>query len=280
MRLCSFFTDEGRESIGIQRGEQVLLLPDYKDMIELIRDYDREKILESVQQPEKIFAVKDLRLTAPVTSPPKMIFVGLNYRDHAEETDNSLPVCPVLFAKYSNSLLGHGQNVIIPNETKACDYEAELAVIIGKKARNASPEDAMDYVFGYTACNDVSARDIQTQTSQWLRGKAIDTFAPMGPALVTKDEIKDPHNLNICCRLNGTVRQKSNTKMLVFDIPYLISFISKTMTLEPGDIISTGTPAGVILGMKEPVWLREGDVCEVEIDGIGTLRNTFVQERK
>lgn len=278
MRLCTFITDEGMECIGIVMGGSILISLAYNDMTDLICNYDKEKILDSIQQPKKTFSIENLKFMAPVTKPSKMIFVGLNYRDHAEETNNSLPACPVLFAKYSNSLTGHGQNVIIPKETKQCDYEAELAVVIGKKARNVSPQEAMEYVFGYTACNDVSARDIQVQTSQWLRGKAIDTFAPMGPVLVTKDEIKDPRNLNILCRHNGIVRQKSNTKMLVFDIPNLVSFISKTMTLEPGDIISTGTPAGVILSMKDPVWLKKGDVCEVEIDGIGTLRNTFVEE--
>lgn len=253
-------------------------LSDYKDMIDLIERFDVDEIQRSIKKAKGEFAFEDSKFMAPVTRPSKMIFVGLNYRDHARETDSPIPESPVLFAKYRNSLIGHGENVIIPRETKKCDYEAEFAFIIGKTAKNVNIEDALEYVFGYTICNDVSARDLQHRTSQWLRGKAIDTFAPMGPVLVTTDEIENPDNMNIYCRINGELRQKSNTKEMVFNVPYLLSYLSGTISLEPGDIISTGTPAGVAIGMKDPVWMKEGDVCEVEIEGIGTLRNVFVNE--
>lgn len=186
-----------------------------------------------------------------------------------------VPKVPVLFPKYNNCLAGHEDEVVIPTEVLQCDYEVELAVIIGKTAKKVSKDDAMDYVFGYTVLNDVSARDIQLNEPQWTRGKTIDGFAPTGPWIVTADEIENPGKLNISLTLNGQVMQSSNTKELIFDIPYLISFLSHTITLQPGDIISTGTPPGVGMGRKPQVWLKPGDVTEATVEGIGTLRTTF-----
>lgn len=224
-------------------------------------------------------AVEQIVLEAPIHDPDKMIFVGLNYYDHAVESNMAVPSVPVIFPKYANSIVGPEADVVIPAEVEQCDYEVELAVVIGKTAKRVPIERAMDVVFGYTIVNDVSARDIQLHEGQWTRGKAIDTFAPLGPFLATKDEIPDPHALAISLRLNGEDMQRSNTKELIFSIPYLISFLSRTITLSPGDVISTGTPPGVGMGKKPPVWLKDGDVTEAFVQGLGTLSNRFVRER-
>lgn len=222
---------------------------------------------------------EDIRLLAPIHNPEKLIFVGLNYKDHAAESNMAIPEVPVLFPKYANSIVGPEEDVIIPSEVRECDYEVEIAVVIGRKAKRVHAEQAMNYVFGYTVVNDVSARDIQLREGQWTRGKAIDTFAPMGPCIVTKEDMPNPQGLNLSLTLNKQVMQASNTKELIFDIPYLVSFISRTMTLMPGDVISTGTPPGVGMGRKPPVWLKEGDVTEAFVERIGTLRNRYVLER-
>ncbi|KIL35493.1 fumarylacetoacetate hydrolase [Cohnella kolymensis] len=222
--------------------------------------------------------VSEVQLCAPLTDPEKLIFVGLNYVDHAAESNMSVPEKPVLFTKFNNSIIGSDESVIIPSEVKQCDYEVELAVVIGRTAKCVSEDNALDYVFGYTVINDVSARDIQLTEGQWTRGKAIDTFAPLGPHIVTADEISDVHNLDIRLTLNGEIMQNANTKDLIFNVPYLVSFLSRTITLKPGDVISTGTPPGVGLGRTPPVWLKDGDVTEANIQGIGTLRNRFKGE--
>jgi len=232
----------------------------------------------AVAATEERLPTEEIALVAPLHDPGKMIFVGLNYLDHAAESKMEVPKVPVLFAKFANSIVGPDADVVIPAEVRQCDYEVELAVIIGKKAKRVSREEAIDYVFGYTVINDVSARDLQLQEGQWTRGKAIDTFAPMGPCIVTKDEIADPHRLNISLTLNGKTMQSANTRDLIFDIPYLISFLSRTITLLPGDVISTGTPPGVGLGRNPPVWIKDGDVTEAYVEGIGTLRNRYVKE--
>ncbi|MCR2821716.1 fumarylacetoacetate hydrolase family protein [Lederbergia panacisoli] len=222
--------------------------------------------------------LEQIHLVSPLTDPEKIICIGLNYHDHAMESNMAVPEIPVLFPKYPNCIIGHEEDVIIPKEVAQCDYEVELAFVVGKTAKHVSKEEAMDYVFGYTILNDVSARDIQLSEAQWTRGKTIDTFAPTGPCIVTADEIGDPHNLDISLKLNGEVMQHSNTRELIFNIPTLLSFLSKTITLKPGDIISTGTPHGVGMGRNPQVWLKEGDVTEAAIEGIGVLRNTFVSE--
>lgn len=220
--------------------------------------------------------VGDLELLAPVPRPGKIICIGLNYRDHAKESGQEIPEQPILFAKFANSIVGPGAPVRIPPETTQVDYEAELGVVIGRTARRVSKEQALTHVAGYTCCNDVSARDLQLAVSQWTRGKAIDTFLPMGPVLCTADEIADPQALGIRCTVNGDLRQSSSTAEMIFGVAELIAFLSQTMTLEPGDVIATGTPPGVGMALDPPRWLAPGDEVAVEIDGVGILVNHLV----
>lgn len=210
---------------------------------------------------------------APVPRPGKIICVGLNYRDHAAESNMPIPERPVLFSKFATCVVAPGEPVVIPATSNQVDYEAELAVVIGRRAKNVSASDAYDYVLGYTAFNDVSARDFQFADGQWQRGKSCDTFAPMGQTIVTTDEIADPHTLSIKLLLNGQTMQDSNTDQLIFGVPQLIEFITESITLEPGDVIATGTPSGVGFARKPPVFLRPGDVMEVQIEKIGGLGN-------
>ncbi|MGI6129572.1 MAG: fumarylacetoacetate hydrolase family protein [bacterium] len=216
----------------------------------------------------------EVALKAPILNPNKIVCIGLNYQDHAKESNLPLPQEPVIFGKYANSIIGPEENILLPTElTTKVDYEAELAVVIGRRASNVTEKDALDYVAGYTNFNDVSARDLQMRDGQWMKGKCLDTFAPMGPWLVTTDEIPDPGNLDIRLRLNGRIMQSSNTSNLIFGVPHLVSFLSRLMTLDPGDIIATGTPAGVGFAQRPPVYLTPGDIVEVEIKGLGVLRN-------
>jgi len=208
---------------------------------------------------------------APVPRPGKVICIGLNYRDHAAESNMAIPERPVVFSKFSTAVIAPGEAVVLPSTSAQVDYEAELAVVIGRRAKNVSTNSALHCVLGYTAFNDVSARDFQFADGQWQRGKSCDTFAPMGPFIVTPDEIPDPHKLSIKLRLNGKTMQDSNTDQLIFGIPELIAFLSETITLEPGDVIATGTPPGVGFARKPPVFLKHGDEMEVEIEKIGTL---------
>lgn len=220
-----------------------------------------------------LFGASSTDLRAPILRPQKLIGIGLNYRDHAEETKMELPKEPLLFAMYSNAITGPNRPIVIPAMSRKIDYEAELAVVIGSRARRVSPDDALQYVAGYTIVNDVSARDLQRADGQWLRAKSFDTFAPMGPCLVTRSSLGDADGLAIELRLNGQTMQKSNTRNLIFKVPALVSHISKVMTLEPGDVISTGTPGGVGFTRKPPVYLQPGDVVEIEVEGIGILTN-------
>ena len=213
---------------------------------------------------------------APIPEPRKIICIGLNYRDHAEESGMAIPALPIIFSKFSTCVIGSGDAIRIPRGSTQVDYEAELAVVIGRTAKNVAAADAMDHVFGYTNFNDVSARDFQFTDGQWQRGKSCDTFAPIGPFVATVDEISDPHQLNIRFRLNGETLQDSNTCQLIFKIPELIEFLSSSITLEPGDVIATGTPPGVGFARKPPIFMKPGDVAEVEIDGLGTLSNPVV----
>jgi 2-keto-4-pentenoate hydratase/2-oxohepta-3-ene-1,7-dioic acid hydratase in catechol pathway len=215
-----------------------------------------------------------LPLRAPVPMPGKVICVGLNYRDHAEESGQPIPEEPVLFAKYANSVIGSGAPIEIPVLVQQPDYEAELGVVIGRRANRVDEADALDHVAGYTCVNDVSARDLQFRSSQWLLGKAIDTFLPVGPWIVTADEIGDPQTLGIRCLVDGEIMQDSSTKQMVFGVAELVAFISRTITLEPGDLIATGTPPGVGMARTPPRWLRDGDTVTVEIERIGALTNT------
>lgn len=210
---------------------------------------------------------------APVPRPGKIVCIGMNYRDHAHELQLGVPNEPTIFSKFPSCVIAPGEAVIIPPGSTQVDYEAELAVVIGRRATQVSADRAYDYVQGYTAFNDVTARDFQFGDLQWQRGKSCDTFAPMGPTIVTTDEIPDPHALRITLTLNGTVMQDSNTSELIFRVPELIAFITRNITLEPGDIIATGTPAGVGFARKPPVFLKPGDAMAVDIERIGQLGN-------
>jgi 2-keto-4-pentenoate hydratase/2-oxohepta-3-ene-1,7-dioic acid hydratase in catechol pathway len=212
----------------------------------------------------------------PVAAPEKIICVGLNYREHVTETHAKVPEVPVLFSKFNTALVGASGPVVLPANSSQVDYEAELAIVIGREARHVPPQEALSYVGGYMVMNDVTARDWQFRARQWLTGKSFDTFAPVGPCLVTPDEIPDPHSLRISLRLNGKTMQDSSTRDLIFGIPALISHVSQIFTLKPGDIISTGTPPGVGYVRQPPVFLRAGDVVEISIEGIGIIRHACV----
>ncbi|RED52769.1 fumarylacetoacetate hydrolase family protein [Cohnella phaseoli] len=224
---------------------------------------------------------EDLILGPCVTAPNKIICVGLNYKRHAEETNMPLPQYPILFNKFNNTLAGHREDVALPSKvTSKVDYEAELVIVVGKEAKYVDREQALDYVFGYCCVNDLSARDLQMRTQQWLLGKSCDGFSPLGPYLVTAEEVGDPNDLAIRCFVNGEVRQNSHTSDMIFRCDEIVSYISQHMTLVPGDIILTGTPEGVILGYPEDrqVWLKEGDVVTIEIEKLGALTNRMVSE--
>jgi 2-keto-4-pentenoate hydratase/2-oxohepta-3-ene-1,7-dioic acid hydratase in catechol pathway len=224
-------------------------------------------------------ALSTVTLTAPIREPGKIIGIGLNYRDHANETGQPIPDEPILFAKFATSVVANGATVVLPRSAPdAVDYEAELAVVIGTTASRVSISDALDHVAGYTCANDVTARDLQWHGTQWLHGKAIDTFLPLGPWIVTADEIVDPQALTIECSVSGERLQESNTSGMIFGVAELISFISQTLTLSPGDVICTGTPAGVGYTRTPPRYLRPGDRMTVSISGIGDLTNAVEAE--
>jgi 2-keto-4-pentenoate hydratase/2-oxohepta-3-ene-1,7-dioic acid hydratase in catechol pathway len=220
----------------------------------------------------------DIKLRAPIARPPKIICIGLNYRDHAEEGKMAIPEVPTVFCKFATSIIGPGEAIVLPKNSTKPDYEAEFVIVIGKRGRHIPEEKWRDYVFGYSILNDVSARDFQMATTQWTIGKTFDTFAPFGPEIVTADEVEDPHNLAISLTLNGETMQNSNTGNMIFRTPQLIAFLSSVFTLEPGDIISTGTPAGVGFARKPPRWLRPGDEVTVRIEGLGELTNPVIAE--
>jgi 2-keto-4-pentenoate hydratase/2-oxohepta-3-ene-1,7-dioic acid hydratase in catechol pathway len=218
-----------------------------------------------------------LTLGPCVSDPGKIICVGLNYARHAAESNMPIPQSPVLFSKFNNSLAGAGEDVpLISDVATEFDYEVELCVAIGKTARNVSEGDALSYVAGYCTANDLSVRDLQMRTSQWLLGKTSDKFFPIGPYLVTADEVGDPQKLRLTCKVNGETRQDSNTADMVFSVAQLVSYCSTYFTLEPGDLITTGTPEGVAMGMPNKPWLKKGDVVEVEVEKLGKLTNTMV----
>ena len=227
------------------------------------------------------YAANAVKLLPPVPNPSKILCIGLNYRDHAIEGGKAIPNEPVLFGKFPNTLIAHGEPIKLPKVAEKVDYEAELVVVIGKRGRHIPNNDAaLEYVGGYTVGHDVSARDWQFrgEEKQWIIGKTFDTFAPTGPVLVTSDELTNPHKLQVQLRLNGTTMQNSNTKEFIFGVPHLLWFLSQCITLEPGDLIFTGTPPGVGISRKPQVLLKPGDVAEVEIEGIGTLKNPVVAE--
>ncbi len=225
--------------------------------------------------------LSEAKLLAPVPFPPKIICLGLNYRDHVEETGQRLPDEPVIFMKPHTAIIGPNENIVKPSFVRELDYEAELAIVIGKKGKDISVDEALEHVFGYTILNDVSARDIQFKDKQWTRGKGFDTFAPTGPCITTADELGDTSNLSIRTWVNGELRQNSSTKEMIFKVEQVILHLSRVMTLEPCDIIATGTPSGVGFKMKpHPKFLQAGDIVKIGIEGIGVLQNSVVNDLK
>jgi acylpyruvate hydrolase len=249
--------------------EEAVLSPDGLD---LVREYLRKEVKGSGTLPRRTMTEQKVQIGS-LFRPRNLLCIGLNYKDHAAEGGVPIPEKPVVFAKLSSCVIGPGAPIVIPPETKEVDYEAELAVVIGRHCRAVSADKALDYVAGYTCLNDVSARDFQRGDGQWLRAKSQDTFGPMGPYLVTSEEIPDPQTLPIRCSVNGRVLQNSNTSMMIFGVRQLIAFISEGITLEAGDVISTGTPHGVGFAQKPPVFLKDGDEVIVEVEGIGKLSN-------
>lgn len=232
-----------------------------------------EFALNNVSAIPLVFEKNEVKIGAAITAPGKMICVGHNYREHILEMKREIPEYPVVFAKFANTVIGPEDDIPFYPISKDLDYEAEFAFVIGKRARNVSQADALDYVAGYTIVNDVTYRDIQRRTIQWMQGKSVDGTAPMGPYLITADELADPSGLEIVLTVNGEERQRSNTRNLVFSVQYLVEFLSNLMTLEPGDVILTGTPGGVGVAMNPPVFLKDGDIVRIEVDKIGALEN-------
>lgn len=287
MRLVSFAYD-GETHVGIESEGRIFDLSaawpsaspervpqtvgDVLASIVPLRDLFERRRSEAV-----LWRNRPVQLRAPLR-PGKIVAIGLNYRDHALEQAVPFPETPLIFAKFSTAVIGPGEAVHRPPFVTQLDYEAELAVVIGRLARRVDVSQALSYVAGYTCMNDVSARDLQFKDGQWVRGKSLDTLAPIGPALVTPDEIPDPGKLPIRCRVNGELRQDSSTSELIFSVPQLIAFCSRMFTLEPGDMIATGTPAGVGVFRKPPRFLQPGDQVEVEIEGVGRLVNPVVAD--
>ncbi len=287
MKLAMLNTTSGRRIVGVEvtGGESTYVSLSHFDPS--IPNTIRE-MLQHPQGLEKCAAAyergvqTDLRiegtLLAPIMSPPKVLCIGLNYRDHAAESGMDVPGEPICFGKFGNTIIGPGEPIRLPKVSSQVDYEAELVIVIGKSGYEIPQEKAFEHVAGYCNGHDVSARDWQIGRpgSQWLLGKTADTFAPIGPWLVTSDEVGDPHTLDVKLRLNGEEMQHGNTKEFIFGVDEVIAFVSQIMTLEPGDVIFTGTPAGVGMGRDPLVWLKDGDLCEVEITGLGVLTNPVV----
>lgn len=295
MRIARFVSS-GTESYGALIGDEIL------DMLKLSRVMslsvpqsieelvslgpEGEKLLERLigkateaERREARLKRDIVTLKAPISTPPKIICLGLNYRDHAEEAKAKIPEEPVIFMKPRTSIVGPDEPVLKPGFVKQLDYEVELAIVIGKRGRNTPLSAAKEHIFGYTAFNDISARDIQFKDGQWTRGKSFDTFAPIGPCITTANQIDDPSNLSMYARVNNEVRQNSSTRSMVFNVYEVVHQLSRVMTLEPCDIVATGTPSGVAAFMKpKPRFLKPGDTVEVEIENIGTLRNPIAEE--
>jgi 2-keto-4-pentenoate hydratase/2-oxohepta-3-ene-1,7-dioic acid hydratase in catechol pathway len=275
VRLATYELD-GAAECGIVLADRIVPLPGEtgKGILERGPEHWPEV---AAQASDEGIALDDVRLLAPIPDPDKILCIGLNYRDHAEETGMAAPAVPIVFAKFRNSLAGATDPIILPDANEAVDYEAELAVVIGQRCRGVQAADALDYVAGAMAFNDVSARDLQMQTSQWTMGKAIDTFAPCGPTLVFMDEIGDLQDLRVQTRINGETVQSGTTASMIFTVAEIIAFMSSVMTLEPGDIIATGTPAGVGLARDPQLFIKADDVVEIEIENIGLLANPVVE---
>ena len=285
MKLISYQSDDGPRVAGVRDDGYVDLnnadprVPHCIKML-LAKGSEGLRLAEAAIETGISMATDSVKLLPPVPSPEKVICVGVNYAEHAREGGMEPPDRPVIFNKFPTAVGADGDPVVLPPESPKVDYEAELVVVIGKKGRRIPESEAMDYVAGYCVGNDVSARDWQLETpaGQWLLGKSFDSFAPFGPAMITADEISDPGNLSISLRLNGETMQDSNTSQLIFPIGKLIAYISSVATLAPGDVIFTGTPPGVGMARTPAVWLKPGDVMEVEIEGLGVLSNPCVAD--
>ncbi len=295
MRLVRFSTDGRSPRLGALRGDRIAdLQASLADSLArrgvvragdiaaaLVPGSTRQFLEGGAATQEALQGVTDwvtvptsaARLHAPIADPGKFICIGLNYRDHAEETGNPIPKEPPIFGKWANTILDPGEAILRPRGSHQLDWEVELGVVIGRPARHVPRERALEHVWGYTIVNDVSARDFQFITSQWMAGKVFETAAPVGPCLADRSEIPDPHSLTLQTFVNGKQMQNGNTKTFIFDVAYIVSYLSGLMTLMPGDLIATGTPPGVGLAMKPPVWLVPGDVVRMEITGLGVLEN-------
>jgi len=273
------FGEAGKEKPGVMINEE------YFDVSALVADYNEEffagdgidKLREAIKVNELVKVDKGVRLGPALARPSKLICIGLNYKDHAAETNAQIPSEPIVFFKATSAIVGPNDDVEIPKNSKKTDWEVELAIVIGKKAKYVSEADAFDHIAGYVLHNDYSEREFQLERNgQWVKGKSADTFAPIGPFIATPDEIEDVHNLRLWLTVNGKMLQNGNTANLIFNVPYMVSYLSQFMTLLPGDVITTGTPAGVGLGQKpEPWYLKAGDVVELGIDGLGTSKQTI-----
>jgi 2-keto-4-pentenoate hydratase/2-oxohepta-3-ene-1,7-dioic acid hydratase in catechol pathway len=289
MRLATIQTTDGPRAV-VQSGDFFIDLhatdrsvPASMRQLLSMDAAERDAALHGVvrSRSTRTYPVASAKLLAPVPDPQKIICIGLNYKDHAAESGTPIPKEPVLFSKYPTALIGHGANIVLPRVSNKVDYEAELVIVVGRRGRPRNAVEALDFVAGYSIGHDVSARDWQLEKDgkQWMVGKTFDTFAPVGPVLVTADEVPDPHALPIRLRLNGRIMQESNTDQMIFRTGVILAFLAQVLTLEPGDVIFTGTPPGVGMARKpQPVWLQPGDVAEVEIEGLGLLRNPVVAE--
>ncbi|OJW25857.1 MAG: fumarylacetoacetate hydrolase [Planctomycetales bacterium 71-10] len=284
MRFVTIATDHGPRACGVRPDGYVDLhavdarLPSSLKAILALGADGIRRASEATAEGAAAIAPASAKLLPPIPDPQKIVCIGLNYRDHAEETNSPIPSEPILFAKFPNTLIAHGEPILLPAESRQVDYEAELVIVVGQGGRRIPKERAMEHVGGYMPGHDVSARDWQLNKpgKQWIAGKTFDAFAPTGPELTSADAVPDPQALGIRLRLNGETMQDSSTAQLIFPVAELIAYLSRIMTLAPGDLIFTGTPPGVGMARKPPVWLKPGDVVEVEIDGLGTLRNPVV----
>jgi 2-keto-4-pentenoate hydratase/2-oxohepta-3-ene-1,7-dioic acid hydratase in catechol pathway len=269
MKIVNFELN-GKPSLGVLKGDSIA--PISLGLNDLLRRAS-ERSLAGLESGPRSFPLREIRLLAPIQCPGKLVCVGRNYAEHARERGGEVPTQPIFFLKSNNTICAPGDAIVIPPVTSHVDYEAEMAVVIGKGGKNIPEGNAYEHVAGYMCMNDVSARDLQNADKQWFRGKSCDTFAPIGPWIVTQDEIPDPHKLRISLTLNGETMQDSNTGNMIFSIPFLVSYLSRTLTWEAGDILSTGTPEGVGGARTPPVFMKPGDSVSVTVEKIGTLTN-------
>ena len=279
MKLVTFAKGDfgPRPGLVVDGGIVDLSAEGFKDSIAFMAA--APSVQADVAKSKATISMDGAKLLAPVPAPPRIFGIGVNYAEHAAESKTETQAVPTVFIVLSSSVVGPGDEVVLPKASTKVDYEAELAVVIGKPGYQIKAEQAMEHVFGYTIMNDVSARDVQRATTQWSLGKSFPTFAPMGPWVVSKDEVADPHTLNISLEIGGEKLQNSNTRLLIFKIPALIEYISGITPLQVGDVISTGTPAGVGMGRSPQRWLKSGEETVIEIQGIGELRNPLVAEK-